>query len=124
LNNCERNHVVSGSVFFLLHLVTVSLQSPQSPLFLSVSNNSKGDRLGYWGIYNIVKELAEIAGIKDAHPHQGRHTVATEMVSRGMDPLLARQITRHKSEKSFERYSKRSLQKQAEAQFLAVLGEA
>jgi integrase/recombinase XerD len=95
----------------------------ESPLFLSASNNSKGDRLGYWGIYEVVKELAAIAGVKDAHPHQGRHTVATEMVSRGMDPLLARQITRHQSEKSFERYSKRSLQKQAEAQFLGVMGE-
>jgi integrase/recombinase XerD len=84
-------------------------------------NNSKGDRLGYWGIYNVVKELAAITGVKDAHPHQGRHTVATEMVSRGMDPLLARQITRHKSEKSFERYSKRSLQKKAEAQFLQTM---
>ena len=94
---------------------------PESPLFLSVSNNSKGDRLGYWGIYNVVKDLAAIAGIKDAHPHQGRHTVATEMVSRGMDPLLARQITRHKSEKSFERYSKRSLQKRAEAQFQSLM---
>jgi integrase/recombinase XerD len=90
---------------------------------LSESNNSKGDRLGYWGIYNVVKELGAIAGIKDAHPHQGRHTVATEMVTRGMDPLLARQITRHKSEKSFERYSKRSLQKQAEAQFQSLMGE-
>jgi hypothetical protein len=40
----------------------------------------------------------------------------TEMVTRGMDRTA-------KSEKSFERYSKRSLQKQAEAQFLAVLGE-
>jgi integrase/recombinase XerD len=96
---------------------------PESPLFLSESNNSKGDRLGYWGIYNVVKELGAIAGVKDAHPHQGRHTVATEMVSRGMDPLLARQITRHKSEKSFERYSKRSLQMQAEAQFLGLMGE-
>jgi integrase/recombinase XerD len=95
----------------------------ESPLFLSESNNSKGDRLGYWGIYNVVKELGAIAGVKDAHPHQGRHTVATEMVTRGMDPLLARQITRHKSEKSFERYSKRSLQKQAEAQFWQVMGE-
>jgi integrase/recombinase XerD len=96
---------------------------PGSPLFLSESNNSKCDRLGYWGIYNVVKELGAIAGVKDAHPHQGRHTVATEMVTRGMDPLLARQITRHKSEKSFERYSKRSLQKQAEAQFLGLMGE-
>jgi hypothetical protein len=40
-----------------------------------------------------------------------------------MAPLLARQIARHKSEKSFERYSKRSLQKQAEAQFLGLMGE-
>lgn len=96
--------------------------TPESPLFLSESNNSKGKRLGYWGIYKVVKDLAEIAGVKDSHPHRGRHTVATEMVSRGIDPLLARQITRHKSEKSFERYSKRALQKQAEMQFLRVMG--
>jgi integrase/recombinase XerD len=97
--------------------------APESPLFLSESNNSKGQRLSYWGVYKVVKDLAEIAGVEDSHPHRGRHTVATEMVSRGMDPLLARQITRHKSEKSFERYSKRALQKQAEAQFLQAFGE-
>lgn len=96
---------------------------PESPLFLSESNNSKGQRLSYWGIYKVVKDLAEIAGVKNSHPHRGRHTIATEMVSRGMDPLLARQITRHKSEKSFERYSKRALQKQAEAQFLDMFGD-
>ena len=45
------------------------------------------DRLGYWGIYDVVKDLAEIAGVKDAYPYQGRHTVATEMVSHGMDPI-------------------------------------
>jgi integrase/recombinase XerD len=95
---------------------------PDLPLFLSESNNSKGQRLSYWGIYKVVKDLAEIDEVKDSHPHRGRHTVATEMVSRGMDPLLARQITQHKSEKSFERYSKRALQKQAEAQFLEMFG--
>jgi integrase/recombinase XerD len=94
-----------------------------SPLFLSESNNSKGQRLSYWGIYAIVKEVAEIAGVKNSHPHRGRHTVATEMVSRGIDPLLAMQITRHKSPKSFERYSQRALQKQAEEQFLQVFSE-
>jgi integrase/recombinase XerD len=92
-----------------------------SPLFLSESNNSKGQRLGYAGIYKLLKTLGKLAGIENVHPHQGRHTIATEMVSRGLDPLLARQITRHKSEKSFERYSKRSLQKQAEVQFLKLM---
>ncbi|MBW4552122.1 MAG: tyrosine-type recombinase/integrase [Aphanocapsa sp. GSE-SYN-MK-11-07L] len=96
---------------------------PASPLLLSESNNSKGQRLSYWGMYAILKELAAIAGVANSHPHRGRHTIATEMVSRGIDPLLARQITRHKSEKSFERYSQRALQKQAEEQFLQVFGE-
>jgi integrase/recombinase XerD len=96
---------------------------PESPLFLSESNNSKDQRLSYWGIYKVVKDLAEIAEVKDSYPHRGRHTVATEMVSREMDPLLARQLTRHKSEKSFERYSKRALQKQAEEQFLGMFGD-
>jgi integrase/recombinase XerD len=95
----------------------------ESPLFVSESNNSKGQRLSYWGIYKVVKELAAIAGVEDSHPHRGRHTVATQMVSRGMDPLLGRQVTRHKSEKSFERYSKRALQMQAEEQFLQVFAD-
>jgi integrase/recombinase XerD len=38
--------------------------TPESPLFLSESNNSKGQRLGYWGIYNVVKELAAIAEVR------------------------------------------------------------
>ncbi len=94
----------------------------ESPLFLSASNNSRGLRLSYWGIYKVVQDLATISGVKDAHPHQGRHTIATEMICRGMNPLLARQITRHKSEKSFERYSKRALQMEAEVQFLQKMG--
>lgn len=64
----------------------------ESLLFLSEFNNSKGLHLSYWDIYKVVKDLAEIAGVKDSHPYQGWHTVATEMVSRGIDPLLARQI--------------------------------
>ncbi|NJK30563.1 MAG: tyrosine-type recombinase/integrase [Acaryochloris sp. RU_4_1] len=95
----------------------------ESPLFVSESNNSKGQRLSYWGIYKVVKDLAAIAGVEDSHPHRGRHTVATQMVSRGMNPLLARQITRHKSERSFERYSKRALQMQAEEQFLQLFAD-
>jgi integrase/recombinase XerD len=95
----------------------------ESPLFLSESNNSKGKRLSYWGIYKIVKDLAEIAGVEDAHPHRGRHTIATEMIKKGMDPMLAMRITRHKSPGSFVRYSDRGLDLRAEEQFLELLGE-
>ena len=42
---------------------------------------------------------------------------------KGMDTMLARQLTRHKSESSFTRYSKRALELQAHQQFYEVFGE-
>jgi len=95
----------------------------ESPLFLSASNNSKGKRLSYWGIYKFIEELAELAGVEECHPHRLRHTFATKLVLGGMDTMLARQLTRHKSESSFARYSKRALEIQAQEQFYAVFGE-
>jgi integrase/recombinase XerD len=95
-----------------------------SPLFLSASNNSKGKRLSYWGIYKTIEELAELAGVEDCHPHRLRHTFATKLVMKGMDTMLARQLTRHRSESSFARYSKRALEIQAQEQFYAMFGEA
>jgi hypothetical protein len=76
--------------------------SCQSPIY------SKGKRLGHWGIYDVVKALAEIAGVKDSHPHRGRHTIATEMILRKMDSVLARKIIRHKSEDSYACYGERA----------------
>jgi integrase/recombinase XerD len=94
---------------------------PESPLFLSASNNSKGDRLGYWGIYEVVKALAKIAGVKNAHLHRGRHTIGTKLILLGMDPQLVREITRHKSEKGIEPYVKRALQIRSEERFYELL---
>ena len=94
------------------------------PLLLSHSRNSYGERLGYSGVYKAVKAIAELAGVSNSFPHRGRHTMATNLVLRGVDPMLARQITRHKSEKSFGRYSKRALEVEAERQFYQVFGES
>lgn len=94
-----------------------------APLFLSCSNNSKGKRLSYRGIYRMIEELAAIAGVEDCHPHRLRHTFATKLVMKGMDTMLARQLTRHKSESSFARYSKRALELQAHQQFYEMFGE-
>jgi len=93
------------------------------PLFLSCSNNSKGQRLSYWGIYKFIEELAALAGVEDCHPHRLRHTFATKLVMKGMDTMLARQLTRHKSESSFTRYSNRALELKAHQQFYQVFGE-
>ena len=70
-----------------------------------------------------VKAIAKLAGVPNAFTHRGRHTMATNLVLKGVDPMLARQITRHKSEKSFARYSKRALEVEAERQFYEAFGE-
>lgn len=71
----------------------------------------------------MIEELGAIAGVEDCHPHRLRHTFATKLVLKGMDTMLARQLTRHKSESSFARYSKRALELQAHQKFYEVFGE-
>ncbi|BAU67495.1 phage integrase (plasmid) [Stanieria sp. NIES-3757] len=88
-----------------------------SALFLSHSNKSKGKRLTYDGLYGIVKDLVEIAGLEKCYPHRLRHTLATNLALSGMDSMLARRITRHRSEASYQRYSERGLDIKAQQQF-------
>lgn len=70
-----------------------------------------------------VEELSAIAELEDCHPHQLQHTFTTKLVMKGMDAMLARQLTRHKSESSFSRYSKRALELKVHQQFYQVFGE-
>ena len=39
--------------------------TPKSPLFASLSRNSRGDRLGYRGIYDLVKELTAVSELEE-----------------------------------------------------------
>jgi integrase/recombinase XerD len=96
---------------------------PESPLFLSTSHNSRGKRLGYRGIYDLIKDLGEVAGIENCHPHRLRHTFATRLVLKGVDSYLARKLTRHKSESAFRRYSEHARQQAAEEAFHAAFGD-
>ena len=88
-----------------------------SALFLSHSHKSRGQRLTYDGLYGIVKNLVEIAQLENCYPHRLRHTLATNLALKGMDSMLARRITRHKSEASYQRYSERGLDLKAQEQF-------
>lgn len=95
-----------------------------SPLFLTYDPRGGGQRLGYQGIYYFTKvRLGEAAKIEDLTPHRFRHTYATELVELGIDSLLARTLTGHKSEKVFERYIKGKRLKVAEDAFLRAIGE-
>jgi integrase/recombinase XerD len=94
-----------------------------SPLLLSCSNRNKGQALSYEGIYKIVTDWGKRAAIAPLHPHRLRHTYATGLLLLGMESYLARSLTRHQSEASFNRYAKRARAVAAEKAFYEAIGE-
>ena len=97
--------------------------TPESPLFVSLSNNSKGKRLKYRGVYDLVKDLAESSELEGVHPHRMRHTFATSIVKAGMNPMLAKRATRISSDRVFARYSDRALDMKMEEAFNELYGQ-
>jgi integrase/recombinase XerD len=93
------------------------------PLLLSCSNRNKGQALSYEGIYKIVADWGKRAAIALLHPHRLRHTYATGLLLLGMESYLARSLTRHQSEASFNRYAKRARAVAAEKAFYQAIGE-
>ncbi|QLE59732.1 site-specific integrase [Nostoc sp. TCL26-01] len=94
-----------------------------TPLMISYHASYKGERLSYHGIYFAVEKIGELAGIVDLHPHQFRHTYATDLLLLGVDPSHARKLTGHQSEKAFRRYTLRSEQEAAIAAYYRAIGE-
>lgn len=57
-----------------------------SPLFMNSAK--KHNPLGYMGIYKVIKEAANAAGLKNMHPHLFRHAALTRMGRHMTDPEL------------------------------------
>lgn len=123
-----------------------------TPLFVNYSRDPRvrGRRLSYDGVYLVVKQLGqmaidlaleqvqdepeahsvadlvgwEIAALAEIHPHQLRHTFASNLVLGGMDAYLAMALTRHRSVSVFKRYSNKAREKQAETAFRQMRGES
>lgn len=122
-----------------------------TPLFINFSRDPKvrGQRLSYDGVYLVVKQLGklaieaaleqltdqdnpsdiekllgwEIAALTEIHPHQLRHTFASNLVLGGMDAYLAMALTRHRSVSVFKRYSNKAREHRAEQEFRQMRGE-
>lgn len=121
------------------------------PIFINYSRDPKvrGNRLSYDGIYLVIRQLGrmaldtaleqipaqpevtdvidlvgwEIVALADVHPHQLRHTFASNLVMGGIDAYLAMALTRHRSVSIFKRYSNKAREKQAEQAFRRMRGE-
>jgi integrase/recombinase XerD len=97
--------------------------SESDPMFVSHSPKSLGQRLGYQGIYYMVKDLAKAAGLENIHPHRGRHTFASRLIEDGMDAYLAMQLTRHRSVQAFKTYSNKVRYQAAKTAYWKGQGE-
>jgi integrase/recombinase XerD len=97
--------------------------SESDPMFVSCSPKSLGQRLGYQGIYYMVKDLAKSAGLENMYPHRGRHTFASRLIEDGMDAYLAMQLTRHRSVQAFKTYSNKVRYQAAKAAYWKGQGE-
>lgn len=93
---------------------------PPSPLFISHSRRNQGERISYDGIRKVVEAIRKETGL-DLHAHQFRHTFATDLVLKGMNPYHVMTLTRHKSVQSFRRYTKAADQAAAEAAFYETI---
>jgi integrase/recombinase XerD len=88
----------------------------ESPLFASHSNRNQGQRMGYHAIQKLMKSISATVGF-DFHAHQFRHTFATNLVLKGMNPYHVMTLTRHKSPQTFRRYTKAADELAAEKAF-------
>lgn len=72
---------------------------PNAPLFVSLSNNSYGQRLSGDAIYQIVVEAAEKAGIKKRlSPHRVRHSsITAALEATNGDVRRVQKLSRHKA---------------------------
>jgi integrase/recombinase XerD len=81
--------------------------SAETPLFVSNSNRSKGQRLTYWGVQEVMNQLAGHTGI-NLHAHRGRHTFCNNLIVKlEMDTTSAMELSRHRDVRSFKRYTNR-----------------
>jgi len=113
--------VVALSAYLEWRQLQGEILQPTSPVFVSHSRRNQGDRLSYDGIRKVVESISLTTGL-DIHAHQFRHTFATNLVLKGMNPYHVMTLTRHKSVQSFRRYTKAADQVAAEAAFNEVGG--
>lgn len=86
---------------WLAHRLTFRDHGPGDPLFVSLSNRSRGQRLSLRAIRAMAKRRYDLAGVVDAGgrktTHSLRHSAITNAIRRGGSPLQVQAMARHGS---------------------------
>ncbi|MGE7660258.1 tyrosine-type recombinase/integrase [Peribacillus sp. NPDC097197] len=74
-------HFTEKCAILLERYMITRKESTSPALFLSLG----GERLSISQIYRTIRSIGEKAGLKNLHPHQLRHTFATELLAKGAE---------------------------------------
>jgi len=101
--------VIEDEVYYPLakYLATRGNVKPSDPLFTSISNNSKGERLTTRSISYIAKEGLKAIGLDERSftAHSLRHTTAVNILKEGGSFKQAQQTLRHSNPATTEIYT-------------------
>ncbi|WP_199192576.1 tyrosine-type recombinase/integrase [Chlorogloea sp. CCALA 695] len=93
--------------------------TPDSPMFLCQDPKHRGERLGYKGLYRMVKQLGAIAQVDNIRPHRFRHQFGTSITRKGVDPMYGKELMGIKSDRVYGRYTQGALKQDAESRLFA-----
>jgi integrase/recombinase XerD len=84
---------------WLAHRTTFKGAGPDAPLFISLSNRSRGARLALRSIRHLVKRHYRAAGVVGATKttHSLRHSAITNAIRNGASPMQVQSMARHAS---------------------------
>ncbi len=97
--------------------------TPDSPMFLCQDPKHRGERLGYKGLYRMIKKLGAIAQVDDIRPHRFRHEFGTSITRKGVDPMYGKELMGIKSDRVYGRYTQGALRQAAAKAYLQAIGE-
>ena len=80
-------------------VIYLKLRKDDSPyIFISLSNNSYGEKISRNSVEDIVKKYKNLAGItKKVTPHTLRHSFATTLITKGADIRAVQTLLGHAS---------------------------
>jgi site-specific recombinase XerD len=81
------------------HRVTLRDHGSEDPLFVSLSNRNRGDRLTTRAIRAMVRDRFDAAGVvgRRKSAHSLRHSAITSAIRHGAKPMQVQQMARHES---------------------------
>lgn len=97
--------------------------TPDSPIFLCQDPKHRGERLGYKGLYRMIKKLGAIAQVDNIRPHRFRHEFGTNITRKGVDPMYGKELMGIKSDRVYGRYTQGALKQAAAKAYLQAIGE-